>query len=92
MTKIQISPEDVRSKGNDIIRRKGDMDQAITSAKSLVNQLRSEFLGNLANSIYGEWDALVPQLQKAEEAFQSAGDLLIKAANAFEQVDNTKIS
>jgi WXG100 family type VII secretion target len=91
MPQILVTPENVEKTGNDIISKKQELEETVKRANSLVQSLKGEFKGNLANQVYGRWDEIYKDMPKAFERLQEAGDLLKRAAAAFRQVDEAKI-
>jgi WXG100 family type VII secretion target len=92
MPAIQVTPENVERTGNDVLQKKAELEESIGQAKKVIDQLRSEFKGNLANQVFGKWDEIQPTFKTTFENVQAAGDILKKAAQAFREVDETKIS
>jgi WXG100 family type VII secretion target len=91
MTSIVITPENVQKTASDLIAKKGELEDIVRRAKQMVEGLRGEFKGNLANQVFGKWDEVYPSLTKSFESLQTAGDTLKKAGDAFQRVDETRI-
>lgn len=91
MPQILVTPENVEKTGQDIINKKQELEEIIKRANSMVQALKGEFKGNLANQVYGRWDEIYKDLPRAFERLQEAGDVLKKAATSFRQVDEMKI-
>jgi WXG100 family type VII secretion target len=91
MPQILVTPENVQKTGTDIINKKGELEEIVKRANQMIVQLKGEFKGHLATQVFGKWDEIYPGLSKSFENLQVAGDLLKKAAEAFRQVDETKI-
>jgi WXG100 family type VII secretion target len=92
MAQILVTPENVEKTGNDIIAKKQELEDIIKRAKQMIDGLRGEFKGNLATQVFGKWDEVYPSFSKTFDNLQAAGDVLKKAAGAFRQVDETKLS
>jgi WXG100 family type VII secretion target len=91
MPQILVTPENVKKTGQDIINKKGELEEKVKAANQMIIQLQAEFKGNLAKQVFGKWDEIYPRLTKSFEDLQVAGDLLKKAGEAFRQVDETKL-
>lgn len=91
MPQIMVTPENVQKTGQDIINKKTELEDTIKRANQLVEALKGEFKGNLANQIFAQWSEVYPRVMKSFGDLQIAGDTLKKAGNAFRQVDETKI-
>jgi WXG100 family type VII secretion target len=87
MTQIIVTPLEVRNTGNEITRKKEELEDTIRRAKQVMDSLRDGFKGRRADSIFGEWERIYPNLTKSFENLQSAGQLLESAAQAFEDAD-----
>jgi WXG100 family type VII secretion target len=91
MASIVVTPENVKKTGDDMVRKKQELEEIIKRAKTMIDGLRGEFKGNLANQVFKRWDEVYPNLSKSFENLQAAGDVLKKAGDAFQQADDTKI-
>ena len=91
MTQILITPSDVIQGGQDIKRKKQEILEVINKGQVLINNLKGGFKGNLATQIFAKWDELQPRLKQSYECLEEAGELLRKAGEAFQQVDEIKI-
>ncbi|MFN2298999.1 MAG: WXG100 family type VII secretion target [Anaerolineales bacterium] len=88
MTQIQIDPQVVRDTGNNINRKKDELQEIVEAAKRVMESLRDGFKGKRSQAIYSEWEQIHPALTKSFESLQQAARLLDTAANQFEEVDN----
>jgi WXG100 family type VII secretion target len=91
MAQIMVTPENVQKAGQDIINKKQELEESVKRANQMVETLKGEFKGNLANQVFARWGEIYPQVIKSFGNLQIAGDTLKKAATAFRQVDETKI-
>ncbi len=91
MTSIVVTPDNVRKTGDDMLRKKQELEEIIKRARTMIDGLRSEFKGNLATQVFGKWDEIYPNLSKSFENLQAAGEVLKKAGDAFQQADDTKL-
>jgi WXG100 family type VII secretion target len=91
MTQILVTPPEVIQGGQDIKRKKQEILETIGKGQALMNNLKSGFKGNLANQIFAKWDELQPRLKQSYECLEEAGELLRKAGDAFQQVDDIRI-
>ncbi len=90
MADIRIDTAQVDSTGGQFIAKRGDLEGLVSQAKSLMNTLQGQFRGQRATAIFGEWDAMQPNLQAAIQSLQQAGDLLKRAAADFSAVDSAR--
>jgi WXG100 family type VII secretion target len=91
MPQILVTPENVQKTGQDIINKKQELEETVKRANQMVETLKGEFKGNLANQVFAQWSEIYPQVMKSFANLQVAGDTLKKAATAFRQVDETKL-
>jgi WXG100 family type VII secretion target len=91
MPQILVTPENVQKTGTDIINKKQELEDIVKRANQMIETLKGEFKGNLANQIFGKWSEIYPTLSKSFDNLQTAGDLLKRAADAFRQVDEAKL-
>ncbi|GEM_PF-7126835 len=91
MPGIMVTPENLRKTGNDIKGKKNEVDEAINKGNSMIEALRGEFKGNMANQVYEKWSEILPKLRQASAVLEEAGVLLGKVGDAFAEVDNKRI-
>jgi WXG100 family type VII secretion target len=92
MTEIRVTPESLEQKGGELISKKGQLEETIRGCNTMIENLRGEWTGNLAKQVFAKWDEIYPSFKTTYENMQAAGDILKKAAAAFRQVDETKLS
>ena len=90
MAEIRINPGQVESNGNQFSSKRGELEALVGQANSLMNNLRSAFLGQRATAIYAEWDGMQPQLKNAIQTLEQASMLLKRAAADFYAADSAK--
>lgn len=88
MTTIVVSTSDVRSTSGQFHAKQSDLEALVSQAKSQMSNLEASFKGQRATRIFGEWQAMQPQLQAAIGSLKTAGDLLMRASTAFEETDS----
>jgi WXG100 family type VII secretion target len=91
MTQILVTPAEVMQTGRDIKMKKQEIIATIDKGQSVMNNLKGGFKGNLATQIFTKWDELLPRLRQSNETLEEAGELLRKAGDAFQQVDDIRI-
>ena len=91
MAGIKIDPTQVDSYGSKFKTSSTQVQELLGSVQGIVGSLQGgEWQGNRANSFYTDWGAMKPQIVKAIETLNQAGDLLKKAAKDFSITDSTK--
>jgi|WetSurMetagenome_2_1015567.scaffolds.fasta_scaffold304394_2 WXG100 family type VII secretion target len=91
MAGIMVTPENLHKTGNDIKQKKVEVEEAINKGNSMIEALRGEFKGNLANQVYQKWAEILPKLRQSSQVLEEAGVLLGKVGDAFAEVDNKRI-
>ena len=90
MTVIRIDPGEVTASGTQFHSKRGELEALIQQSRGVMNNLRGQFTGQRANTIFGEWEGMQPRLTAAVETLQLAGDLLRRAAEDFAAVDTRR--
>jgi WXG100 family type VII secretion target len=88
MANIVANTGSIQTTSSQFFQKQQELEGLINQAKSQMASLEAEFKGTRATRIQGEWQQMQPQLVKAIESLKTAGDLLKRAALAFEDVDN----
>ena len=88
MSQIVIDTAQVESTGGQFHSKSGELSALQQQAKTTMDGLMANFKGMRANKIYQDWQAMQPQIVKAVETLQIAGDLLKQAAAEFHAVDS----
>ncbi|RME57024.1 hypothetical protein D6779_09550 [Candidatus Parcubacteria bacterium] len=87
MTRITIDTAQVTQVGVQFQAKSNELAALHQQAKSLMNSLQGQFMGNRANRIFGDWESMQPSLLNAIETLEIAGNLLKKAAADFAATD-----
>jgi len=87
---IKIDPGEVRSTGQQVIKKKQEMEELIALVKRTMDQLQQNFTGKRSQAIYQEWQEIHPKLNQSFQTLQQVEQLLKRAADQFEEVDNAK--
>jgi WXG100 family type VII secretion target len=90
MPQIQINPQVVRDTGKQIKDKKEQLRDVMEKAKSVMADLQQNFKGRRSDAIFQEWETIYPRIIKSFSDLEEAGNLLITAADEFENVDNAK--
>jgi WXG100 family type VII secretion target len=87
MTEIRVNVGDVRAKGQEFQRKRGELEALVSSAKALMSALQGTFTGIRAQRIFTEWEGMQPGLTNAITTLETAGQFLTRAAVDFEAAD-----
>jgi WXG100 family type VII secretion target len=90
MAVIRIDTAEVQSTGGNFKTKSGELEGLVQQARSLMDSLRGQFMGQRATSIFSEWDGMQQSLTSAVQTLDHAGTLLTKASSEFSAVDSTK--
>jgi WXG100 family type VII secretion target len=91
MAGIKIDPQEVDGYGSQFKTSSTQVQELLNQVQSKVSILQGgAWAGNRANKFYGDWGTMKPQIVKAIETLNQAGDLLKKAASDFAITDQTK--
>jgi WXG100 family type VII secretion target len=84
---IKIDPGEVRSTGQQVLKKKQEMEDLIALIKRVMDDLQQNFTGKRSQAIYQEWQELHPKLNTSFQTLDQVKDLLQRAADQFEEVD-----
>ena len=88
MAKIVVTPEQMQDFGTKFGNSSTQVQDLLNQVQNLVNQLQGgQWAGNRANKFYGDWGAMKPQVVKAIQTLNQAGQILKAAGTAFGGVD-----
>ena len=89
MPQIIVTPEQVQDFGTKFGNSSNQVQDLLNQVQNLVNTLQGgQWKGNRANKFYGDWGAMKPQVVKAIQTLNDAGQILKAASTAFGGVDN----
>jgi WXG100 family type VII secretion target len=89
MAKIVVTPEQMTEFGNKFSNSATQTQDLLNQVQNLVATLQGgAWAGIRANKFYNDWGAMKPQISKAIETLNQAGQILKAAGNAFGGVDN----
>jgi len=89
MAQIVVTPEQVSDFGTKFSNSSTQVQDLLNQVQNLVSTLQGgAWKGIRANKFYGDWSSMKPQVAKAIETLNQAGQILKAAGNAFGGVDN----
>jgi uncharacterized protein YukE len=84
---IRMDTSQLVSVSSQLKAKEQELDAIINQARALMATLESQFTGNRASKIFGEWEQIQGNLNQGIQSVESAGNLLNMADAAFSDFD-----
>lgn len=87
MATIRVTPDTLRSEGNDLKQFAETLEETLNSIDSKINEIIDNWDGLAQDSYFASYTEMKDKLKACPELVQNLGTSTTSAADAFEQVD-----
>jgi len=87
MALIQVTPDMLRSKANELMRLKEQHDETMNKIRTLVHGINDQWKGDAQQAYVNKFDSMEGTFKQFSESLKNFSDLMTASANELEQAD-----
>ncbi len=87
MAGIRVTPEELNSQGNDLIKFAGELDDILKSVDAKINEITEGWDGLAQDAYFDMYGTMKESLDQFPVLVNSLGEATVSAAEAFNEVD-----
>ncbi|MBN1872644.1 MAG: WXG100 family type VII secretion target [Anaerolineae bacterium] len=91
MVEITVAPERLESVARTFDAKKNDTESMISTLRSTMNDLNSDWDGVAQNKFYAEWDEMLPKMNQFTDLLGEIASELRRIAREFRELDENVI-
>ncbi len=89
MALIQVTPEELRGKANELRTIKSDHDEAMAKMKTLIMGLNETWKGEAQDAFVAKFESMQPTFTSFSEMVEQYAQLMDTTANSMEETDQS---
>jgi len=91
MTKIVVSPERLESVARTFDGKKSETENVVSTLRSTMDGLDSEWDGVAQNKFYAEWNEMIPKMNQFTDLLGEIASELRRIAQVFREADERAV-
>jgi len=91
MTKIVVSPERLESVARTFDGKKSETENVVSTLRSTMDGLDSEWDGVAQNKFYAEWNEMIPKMNQFTDLLGEIASELRRIAQVFREADEQAV-